>query len=310
MSSVLITSTMKSEPGDAADPRQLLRRCGLGRRHVHIGRERRWPPRRLRIRQGRRRRAVRYRGRDRSGGTRHRDAGQELAPVHLRTRIFFVPWSSPLMVMRGRPLRATPADFDPAKLRKRIISPPRHGGKASVWRDRSAIPRAPRALFRFGNVGSFCQTPPCRRVPNRSRVLDRTPHCYSLLHFFFLFFIVICAGGNAGRERTKPRGTRRNSPPGSNARIVISLLLTMPRCGSAAHDTKRHARRPPTGRARAAPGKMLASILARFGAVLFTMSNSPVRALAAMRLPCARRAGPSALRIVSGRPLRMRIFLA
>ena len=28
---------------------------------------------------------------------------------------------------------------------------------------------------------------------------------------------------------------------------------------------------------------MLASILARFGAVLFTMSNSPVRALAAMR---------------------------
>ena len=74
--------------GDAADPGQLLRRCGLGRRHVHVGRERRWPPRRLRIRQGRRRRAVRYRGRDRSGGTRHRDARQELAPVHLRTRIF------------------------------------------------------------------------------------------------------------------------------------------------------------------------------------------------------------------------------
>jgi len=54
---------------------------------------------------------------------------------------------------------------------------------------------------------------------------------------------------------------------------------------------------------------MLASILARFGAVLFTMSNSPVRALAAMRLACARRAGPSALGIVSGRPLQMRIFL-
>ena len=95
------------------------------------------------------------------------------------------------MAMRGRPCgrrRLT----RPAKLRKRIISPPRHGGKASVWRDRSAIPRAPRALFRFGNVGSFCRTPPCRRAATGSRGLDRLPHCCSL------FLIVICAGGMPG----------------------------------------------------------------------------------------------------------------
>jgi hypothetical protein len=125
------------------------------------------------------------------------------------------------MAMRGRPCgrrRLT----RPAKLRKRIISPPRHGGKASVWRDRSAIPRAPRPLFRFGNVGSLCQTPPCRRVPNRSRVLDRTPHCYSLL--FSLFFIVICAGGKRRAKRAKPRGARRNSPLSPTPALLFIVI--------------------------------------------------------------------------------------
>jgi hypothetical protein len=130
----------------------------------------------------------------------------------------------------------------------RIISPPRHGGKASVWRNRSAIPHAPRPWFRFGNVGSFCQTPPCRRVANRSRVLDRTPHCYSLL--FSLFFIVICAGGNAGRS-AQIHATQGEIRRSVQRRHCISLLLTMPRCGSAAHDTKsgQHDVRPQSGHA-------------------------------------------------------------
>ena len=140
------------------------------------------------------------------------------------------------MAMRGRPCgrrRLT----RPAKLRKRIISPPRHGGKASVWRDRSAIPRARRALFRFGNVGSFCQTPPCRRVrTGRGSSTERriVIHCY-----FSLLFIVICAGGTPGGAHKAAR-RKAKFAAWSNARIVISLLLTMPRCGSAAHDAKRH----------------------------------------------------------------------
>ena len=120
----------------------------------------------------------------------------------------------------------------------RIISPPRHGGKASVWRNRSAIPRAPRALFRFGNVGSFCQTPPCRRVPNRSRVLDRTPHCYSFVIFHCYSLLFARAGTPGGAHKAARR--KAKFAAGSSARIVISLLLTMPRCGSAARDAKRH----------------------------------------------------------------------
>jgi hypothetical protein len=167
-------------------------------------------------------------------------------------------------------------------------------------------------LSRFGNVDSFSRTlaVPARPEPvagprPNAALLFIVMHCY-----FSLFFIVIRAGGNAGQKRAAARHKAKFAA-GSNAHIVISLLLTMPRCGSAAHDTKRHRTTSAPGQARvAAPGKMLASILARFGAVLFTMSNSPVRALAAMRLACARRAGPSALGIVSGRPLQMRIFLA
>jgi hypothetical protein len=119
----------------------------------------------------------------------------------------------------------------------RIISPPRHGGKASVWRNRSAIPRARRALFRFGHVGSFCQTPSCRRVrTGRASSAERriVIHCY-----FSLLFIVICAGGDAGRS-AQSRAAQAKFAAGSSARIVISLLLTMPRCGSAARDAKRH----------------------------------------------------------------------
>ena len=130
----------------------------------------------------------------------------------------------------------------------RIISPPRHGGKASVWRNRSAIPRARRALFRFGHVGSFCQTPPCRRVrTGRASSAERriVIHCY-----FSLLFIVICAGGDAGRS-AQSRAAQAKFAAGSSARIVISLLLTMPRCGSAAHDHRAaaHNVRPQGGRA-------------------------------------------------------------
>jgi hypothetical protein len=151
------------------------------------------------------------------------------------------------MAMRGRPCgrrRLT----RPAKLRKRIISPPRHGGKASVWRNRSAIPRARRALFRFGHVGSFCQTPPCRRVPNRSRVLGRTPHCYSLL-----FFIVIhCYLRGRGRraERTTPRGAgemRRWVLRPHCYFIVINNAAVRER--RARHQAARHDVRPQSGRA-------------------------------------------------------------
>ena len=136
------------------------------------------------------------------------------------------------MAMRGRPCgrrRLT----RPAKLRKRIISPPRHGGKASVWRDRSAIPRAPRALFRFGNVGSFCQ--------RRHAGAFRTGHGSSterriVIHCCSLLFARAGTPGKAHKAvRRKAKFAAR-----SNARIVISLLLTMPRCGGAAHDTKRH----------------------------------------------------------------------
>ena len=131
------------------------------------------------------------------------------------------------MAMRGRPCgrrRLT----RPAKLRKRIISPPRRGGKASVWRDRSAIPRAPRALSRFGNVDSFSRT---LAVPARPEpVAGPRPNAA-------LLFIVICAGGDAGRS-AQSRAAQAKFAAGSSARIVISLLLTMPRCGSAAQGAR------------------------------------------------------------------------
>jgi hypothetical protein len=53
---------------------------------------------------------------------------------------------------------------------------------------------------------------PC--VPNRSRVLDQTPHCYLLL--FSLFFIVICAPGTPGEPhqaaRRKAKSPLRAAP--------------------------------------------------------------------------------------------------
>jgi hypothetical protein len=194
------------------------------------------------------------------------------------------------MAMRGRPCgrrRLT----RPAKLRKRIISPPRHGGKASVWRNRSAIPRAPRALFRFGNVGSFCQMPPCRASrTGRGSSTDAALLFIVIFVVFSLFFIVICGGRERRAPRAKPRGTRRNSPLWSNADIVISLLLTMPRCGSAAHNNKRTARRPPTNRARAAaPGKNASQHPRPVRRRPIHDVKQPGLAPAAMRLPCAPR---------------------
>jgi hypothetical protein len=126
---------------------------------------------------------------------------------------------------------------------------------------------------------------------------------------FALLFIAICAGGEAARS-AQSRAAQGEFAPRSNSRIVISLLLTMPWCGSAAHDTKRHRTTSAAGRARvASPGKMLASILARFGGIPLHDVKQPGLALAQC-VVLARRAGPSALGIVSGRPLRMRIFVS
>ena len=136
------------------------------------------------------------------------------------------------MAMRGRPCgrrRLT----RPAKLRKRIISPPRHGGKASVWRNRSAIPRAP----------GHCSVSATwvRSAKRRHAGAFRTGHGSSterriVIHCCSLLFARAGTPGKAHKAvRRKAKFAAR-----SNARIVISLLLTMPRCGGAAHDTKRH----------------------------------------------------------------------
>ena len=130
----------------------------------------------------------------------------------------------------------------------RIISPPRHGGKASVWRNRSAIPRARRALFRFGHVGSFCQTPPCRRVrTGRASSAERriVIHCY-----FSLLFIVICAGGNAGRSaqsRAAQGEIRRWVQRPHCYFIVINNAAVRER--RARRQAARHDVRPQSGRA-------------------------------------------------------------
>ena len=63
--------------------------------------------------------------------------------------------------------------------------PPRRGGKASVARDRSAIPRAPRALSRLRNVGSSGQN-----AAAASRT-GRGPRPSAAL-FFVLFFGLLC----------------------------------------------------------------------------------------------------------------------
>jgi hypothetical protein len=117
------------------------------------------------------------------------------------------------MAMRGRPCgrrRLT----RPAKLRKRIISPPRHGGKASVWRNRSAIPRAPRALFRFGNVGSFCQMPPCRA--SRTGRGSSTDAALLFIVIFVVFFIVLHCylrrAGTPGAARKAARHKAKFAP--------------------------------------------------------------------------------------------------
>jgi hypothetical protein len=54
--------------------------------------------------------------------------------------------------------------------------------------------------------------------PNRSRVLDRTPHCYLLL--FSLFFIVICAAGDAGRTAQAAR-RKAKSPLRADAALLF-----------------------------------------------------------------------------------------
>ena len=171
------------------------------------------------------------------------------------------------MAMRGRPCgrrRLT----RPAKLRKRIISPPRHGGKASVWRDRSAIPRAPRALFRFGNVGSFCQTP---HAGASEPVAGPRPNAALLFVVIFIVFHCYLRGLGRRANRTRPRGARRNSP-----------LRATPHCYFIVINNGRPVHLLPPSRCQTARS-----------------------ALAAVRRPCTRHAGPSALLIASGRPFRI-----
>ena len=149
------------------------------------------------------------------------------------------------------------------------------------------------AIVPFRQRGFVLPTPPCRCVPNRSRVLDRTSHCYSLL------FIVICAGGDAGQsaQSRAAQGEIRRSVQRPHCYFIVINNAAV-RGRRARHQAAPHDVHPRGGRALPLRARCWPSILARFGAFLFTMSNSPVRA------------GPSALRIVSGRPLRMRIFLA
>src|SRR5205807_5199871 len=79
------------------------------RRHVHRGRQRGGQPCRRRIRQGRLSRTVCDRRRHCCRRARHCNAGQELAPAHLGTRMFSCHKVSPSIVGRGG-LRSTPAD--------------------------------------------------------------------------------------------------------------------------------------------------------------------------------------------------------
>ena len=108
--------------------------------------------------------------------------------------------------------------------------------------------RAPRPLFRFGNLGSFCQT--------RDAGASRTGRGFSterriVIHYYFhCFSLLFARAGNAGQS-AQSRAAQGEIRPCVQRRIVISLLLTMPRCGSAAHDTKsgQHDVRPQSGHA-------------------------------------------------------------
>ena len=154
-------------------------------------------------------------------------------------------------------------------------------------------------------VRSAKRAMPARREP----VAGSRPNAALLFIIIFIVFHCYLRGRERRAERANPCDTRRNSPLGPTPALYFIVINNAAVRERRARHKKRTARRPPTKRARvAAPGKMLASILARFGAVLFTISNSPVRAPAARRLPCVRRAEPSAPGIVSGRPRRMRIL--
>ena len=157
--------------------------------------------------------------------------------------------------------------------------------------DRSAIPRAPRPWFRFGNAGSFCQMSPCRA--SRTGRGSSTDAALLFIVIFVVFFIVFhCYLRRAGTPGATRKAARHKAKfaARSNAGIVISLFLTMPRCGSAAHNNKRTARRPPTNRARAAaPGKNASQHPRPVRRRPIHDVKQPGLALAAMRLPCAPR---------------------
>ena len=194
----------------------------------------------------------------------------------------------------------------------RIISPPRHGGKASVWRNRSAIPRARRALFRFGHVGSFCQTPPCRRVrTGRGSSAERRIVIIVIIVIFHCFSLLFARAGTPGesaQSRAAQGEIRRWVQRPHCYFIVINNAAVRER--RARRQAARHDVRPQSGRA----------VPLRAGC--WPASSSSGSALSYSRCQTARSVrrrqcvflraprGPSALGIVSGRPLRMRISLA
>jgi hypothetical protein len=150
------------------------------------------------------------------------------------------------------------------------------------------------------------------RVPNRSRVLDRRRiviHCYFRC-FFHCFSLLFAAGGNAGRraQGRAAQGEIRRSVQRRHCYFIVFNNAAV-RERRAQQQRGQHDVRPQIGHALPLRANMLLGILARFGAVLFTMSNSPVSRWRQCVF-LARRAGPSALGNRSGRPRRMRIFLA
>jgi hypothetical protein len=166
--------------GNATDPRQFLRRRGLGDRDLHGGRQRGRPPRCAdgRIRGGSGLRRWRCQRRCRA---RDRSSGQEFAPTHLGTRMFSCHGVSPLRVMRSA-LRLAPARSSSWA----ILSSRQHAEKALgagcvlniQFSVRSGSEQASRAFPL--NEGAFWTVegfrPKRRRIKRRCR-LEAVPCC-------------------------------------------------------------------------------------------------------------------------------------
>ena len=91
---------------------------------------------------------------------------------------------------------------------------------------------------------------PCRRGPNRSRVLDRTPHCYSLLcivifRCFSLLFARAGTPGKSAQSRAAQGEIRRRVQRPHCYFIVINNAAVRER--RARHQATPHDIRPRTG---------------------------------------------------------------